>query len=99
VQDGVVLPQAAAPDAVGEAVAARDAAAEAAVVALPGAAVAAAVRAGVAAELLLAAPGAQAALPSAAAWVFRRDRLRQRLAPPPAARFAHAMAGRRIALP
>ena len=39
----------------------------------------------------------QAALPSAAAWVFRQDRVRRRPAPQAAARFARAMKGLRSA--
>jgi hypothetical protein len=41
----------------------------------------------------------EAARPSAAAWVFRQDRVRRRLAPQPAARFARAMKGWRSAAP
>jgi hypothetical protein len=43
--------------------------------------------------------GLAAALPSAALWVCRRDRLRLSLAPRPAARFARAMRDLRIASP
>jgi hypothetical protein len=52
-----------------------------------------------AAVLLRVAPGAAAVLPSAALWVFRRDRVLPSPVPQPGVRFARAMEAPRIALP
>jgi hypothetical protein len=52
-----------------------------------------------AAVLLRVAPGAAAVLPSAALWVFRRDRVLPSPVPQPGVRFALAMEAPRIALP
>jgi hypothetical protein len=54
---------------------------------------------GAAAVLLRVAPGAAAVLPSAALWVFRRDRVLPSPVPQPGVRFARAREAPRIALP